>query len=40
MYYMKGASYSDIENMPGVERKKLHGMLIDYLKEHPPSIFG
>lgn len=40
MYYMKGITYTDIENMTGLDRKKLHKMLVDHLKEHPPSIFG
>ena len=40
MYYMRGMNYFDVENMTGLDRKKLHGMLVDYLKEHPPSIFG
>lgn len=40
MYYMKGVTYTDVEQMTGLERKKLHKMLVDYLKEHPPTIFG
>ena len=40
IYYMRGITYSDVESMTGLERKTLHGMLVDYLKEHPPSIFG
>jgi hypothetical protein len=37
---MRGMTYTDVENMTGLDRKKLHMMLVDYLKEHPPSIFG
>ncbi len=40
MYHMKGVTYTDVESMTGIERKKLHHMLIEYLKEHPPTIFG
>ena len=41
MYYMRGGiSYSDVEGMTGLDRKKFHRMLVDHLKEHPPTIFG
>lgn len=40
MYYLKGITYSDIENMTGLDRKKLHTMLLNHLKEHPPTLFG
>ena len=40
VYYMRGLTFNDVESMTGHERKKLHTMLGDYLKEHPPSIFG
>jgi len=39
IYYMKGITYSDVENMTGVDRKKLHRMLVEHLKEHPPIPF-
>ena len=39
MYYMRGISYTDIENMTGIDRKKFHKMMVEHLKEHPP-LFG
>ena len=41
MYYMRGGiTYSDVEEMPTFDRKRLHKMLVEYLKEHPPTLFG
>ena len=40
IYYMRGMNYTDVENMTGSDRDKLHYMLGEYLKEHPPGLFG
>jgi hypothetical protein len=33
-------TYSDVEQMTGMERDKMYQMLLDYLEEHPPGLFG
>ena len=39
LFYMRGMTYDDVENLTSYERKRFHSMLVEHLKKHPP-LFG